>query len=198
LTRYQLASPDLKISIFDAYGTEFTKVALMDTGAGGGLWVAERIVHELSFTIDDTKERTQVIVGSDAVVRSQGTVRLTWKRLQGMRTFTETFNVFQSDHYDVILGMEFLGRHQIVPHFDLTNLMPMAEAKSETTRKILSYPMLFSSRHLAKYFLDGQKEREAAERQQQKDVAASEARRNKSKKKADESSQSSSKESNNR
>jgi hypothetical protein len=107
----------------------------MDTGAGRGLWIAYRIVDELDFDVGASEPGQQARVGNDEVITSRGSVKLTWKLARGTRSFTERFSVFESDHFDVIIGMDFLRLHQVVPYFDLTHLMPLAEARPESAGK---------------------------------------------------------------
>lgn len=124
-------NPRLDIVFFDRFNSEKLKVALMDTGAIG-LWIAYRIVEELGLPVNSTAPAVKAIVGNNEEITSIGTVMATWRVLNGTRTHTENFNIFDSEYYDVILGMDYLGEKKVVGLFDLTPLMPLQPAAPES------------------------------------------------------------------
>jgi hypothetical protein len=109
----------------------------MDTGAGNGPWIARRIVDDLGFKVmhSDTALQAKLLTG--ATITSQGVVSLTWKVLKGYRTFDMQFNIFVSDHFDVLLDMGFLKRNGVVD-FNIAPLLPLAEKTEETPGKLYS------------------------------------------------------------
>ena len=110
----------------------------MDTGAGNGPWIASRIVDELGFEVVQTNTALQAKLLTDAIITSQGVVNLTWKLLKGTRIFSDMqFNIFVSDHFDVLLDMDFLKRNEVVD-FNIAPLLPLAPKTKETSGKIYS------------------------------------------------------------
>jgi hypothetical protein len=110
----------------------------MDTGAGNGPWIARRIVDELGFEVVQTNTALQAKLLTDDTITSQGVVNLTWRLLKGTRIFSDMqFNIFVSDHFDVLLDMDFLKRNGVVD-FNIAPLLPLAEKTKETPGKIYS------------------------------------------------------------
>jgi hypothetical protein len=107
----------------------------MDTGADG-LWIARRIVNKLRIRIDASKI-TKAKVAGDGIITCLGKVKLKWKTVTGARMFNEVFNVFESDHTDVILGHEFLREHGVVT-FNMAGLQPILAATKESKGKLTS------------------------------------------------------------
>ena len=104
----------------------------MDTGAGAGLWIAHRIVEELKLPINYQAPVIKATLANDQEITSFGVVELTWKVSPGgKRTHKEPFNIFVSDVFDIILGMEYLSEKKIVS-FDLTHLVPLEPAAAES------------------------------------------------------------------
>ena len=107
--------------------------ATMDTGAESGLWVARRVVKSLDRDeeISMSNSPRQAVIANNITITSQGSVKLQWKLLNGNRTFHEEFNIFESDYFDVILGMRFLDEHDVVK-FNIEGLLPLYEIGIET------------------------------------------------------------------
>jgi hypothetical protein len=110
----------------------------MDTGAGNGPWIARRIVDDLGFEVMHTSTALQAKLLTGDTITSQGVVNFTWKVLKGYRTFSDMeFNIFVSDHFDVLLDMNFLRIHGVVD-FNIAPLLPLAPKTKETPGKIYS------------------------------------------------------------
>ena len=106
----------------------------MDTGAGSGLWIAHRIVESLGWPINTQAPEKRAKVANDQMITSQGQVELTWKVVpSGIRTQKNTFNIWDSKSFDVILGMDYLREMEVVAGFNITKLMPLAPAAAESS-----------------------------------------------------------------
>jgi hypothetical protein len=150
----------------------------MDTGAGNGPWIARRIVDELGFKVAQTNTAAlQAKLLTDAIITSQGVVNLTWKLLKGTRIFLDMqFNIFVSDHFDVLLDMDFLKRNGVVD-FNIAPLLPLAEKTKETPGKVYSRKPkpIYPTTNLSIEMKD--KRKKEAERQKQGQNASEERRR---------------------
>ena len=119
----------------------------MDTGAGSGLWIAQRIVKRLGLPVDFGAPEQMARVANDQLITSEGQVVLHWKVTRGLTMQKNTFTIFNSEHFDIILGMEFLSAMGIVPYFNITPLMPLAPATTESARTFCEskWPCMFQS-----------------------------------------------------
>jgi hypothetical protein len=113
----------------------------MDTCADEGLWIARRVVEGLGFQVPDSNTKAQVRGADDKIISSQGLVTLDWRTPEGVRTYRNLFNVFESQYIDVLLGKEFLGHHKMITINKL--LLPLLTHKPESTRKFLRIPLSY-------------------------------------------------------
>ncbi len=97
------------ILVVDAQLEYQNATALLDTQCHGN-WISNRLVERLGRQEHIQREKEtlyfQDVNGQE--VRSLGIIKLPWKWNSRSRVYDETFHVLNSEHLDILFGVEFI------------------------------------------------------------------------------------------
>ena len=99
------------------------------------------MVDDLGLEVDSISPKTTVKVANSALMSSLGTVKLTFKRIGGRCSYSEIFEVFETDDFDVILGWNFLQKG--LKDFNIDFLVPLIESHRESQRNFSPFRDVF-------------------------------------------------------
>jgi len=84
--------------------------ALLDTQCQHGNWISNRLVERLGRQeyVRQEKETLNVQDVNGQEVHSLGTIKLSWKWNSRSRVYDADFHVFNSEHFDILFGVQYI------------------------------------------------------------------------------------------